>query len=211
MKSNNFIDITMDNYYLNPYKFMQKNLNIFNKKTLSKNNITNTNKFDKLIIFKLIANNNIDKLNDLIDNNTLLDINIQDKDGDTALHIAIFLSNYNACSILIKHNANIFIRDKWGQTPLHRLCFALENKSTIKIIDLINENQLNNKDNIFNSFDKFNNTPLHLVIKYLIKNKIKLNKNILFILHKLISLTNIKLVNNDGLSCKNLLTKLNIT
>jgi ankyrin repeat protein len=226
MTSNNFIDTTIDNYYLNPYKFNttntnnkilvnnDKNLN-FIIKTLTSiitNNSelidNNQNNNDKQIIFKLIANNDIDKLINILDNNKSLDINSQDNDGDTPLHIAIFLSNYNACKVLIQYNADIFIKDKWGQTPLHRLCFALENKNIIKIIDLIN---IKYNNNIFNTIDIFNNTPLHLVIKYILKNKIKLSENILSILYKIISLTNIELINNDKLSSKDLLNILNIT
>ena len=241
MKSNNFIDTAVDDYYLNPYKFTKNNTIKSNKKSTNDlnyiikslttiimnngelineldNELTNANNLnrinDEFIIFKLVANDNIDKLINLLDDNkNFLNINIQDNDGDTALHIAIFLSNYNACSVLILHDADIYIKDKWGQTPLHRLCFALENVNIIKIIELINKKQKYSakKNNIFNICDKFNNTPLHLVIKYILKNKIKLNKNILSVLHKLISLTDIDIINNDGLSSKDLLDMLNIS
>lgn len=176
--------------------------------------INKTNKiinYDKFIVFKLVANNNIDKLTNLLSNNKSLDINIQDLDGDTALHIAIFISNYDACNILINSNANIFIRDKWGQTPLHRICFAIQNPNLIKIINLINNKQLKYPNNIFNSLDKFNNTPLHLVVKYILKNKINLDKHILHILQKLISLTDIDLINDDGISCRDLLNMLGLS
>jgi ankyrin repeat protein len=246
MKSNNFIDTTSDDYYLNPYKFKKKinnndnsllsnnnsNLNLIIKTLTSiimnndetndnnvielnnnKSNNIETKNFDKFIIFKLIANNQNDKLHNLLANNDSLYVNIQDNDGDTALHIAIFLSNYDACNILIKNKANIFIKDKWGQTPLHRICFSLKNKDMIKIINLICKNQLilNENNNIFNCIDNFNNTPLHLVIKYIIKNNINLDKNILAILQKLISLTDINLINNDGLSGKDLINMLNLS
>lgn len=240
MKSNNFIDTTVDDYYLNPYKFTKKNnIIVSDKKIINSNSNLNyiiktltsiimnngelTNEqdefvnfnnncdnIDKLIIFKLVVNNNIDKLIKTLDNNSF-DINIQDNDGDTALHIAIFLSNYNACKILIQYDADIYIKDKWGQIPLHRLCFALENKNVVKIIELINQKYSNNKDKIFNNVDKFNNTPLHLVIKYILKNKMKLNKNILSVLYTLISLTDIEITNNEGISSKYLLNLLDIS
>jgi ankyrin repeat protein len=257
MKLNKLIDISTDNYYLNPYKLNNSDLNHnkntllsdsdinlnlilktltsiimtnskitdnndivqFNKNIKSNNSDTinndKINNFDKFIIFKLVANNNIDKLKNLLEKNNLLDINIQDDDGDTALHIAIFLSNIEACDILIKHNANIFIRDKWGQSPLHRLCFSIENKNLMQIINLIDKHNIYNdkldNKNIFNCVDKFNNTPIHLVIKYILKNKIKLNKNIISIIHRLISLSNINLVNNDGLSGSDLISMLNLS
>lgn len=247
MKSNNFIDTTVDDYYLNPYKFIKNNTIKLNKKTTINSNsnlnyiiktltsiimnngeLTNDNQLittdnasctsDKLIVFKLVANDNIDKLIELLNdnnnnNNNSLNINTQDNDGDTALHIAIFLSNYNACRVLIQYNADIYIKDKWGQTPIHRLCFAIENNNIGKIIELINQKQkyYNEENNIFNICDIFNNTPLHLVIKYILKNKIKLNKNILYVLHKLTSLTDIEIINNEGLSSKDLLNMLDIS
>jgi len=249
MKSNNFIDTTSDDYYLNPYKCIylnnnqknlfltniesDKNINLiiktltsiimFNNDNLLENNIFNTNDIesktkidqtdqtDKFIIFKFVANNQINELNIFLNKNNT-NINIQDNDGDTALHIAIFLSNYNACNILMNSCADIFIKDKWGQIPLHRICFTLKDKNTLKIVDLMIKYQNNKKNkNIFNYLDKYNNTPLHLVIKYILKNDIIINKYILSIINKLIELTNINLINNDGLSIKDLINMLNLT
>lgn len=229
---NSFIDTTIDDYFLNPYKFTKtindennknfiidnsnKNLNSIIKTLTSiimtNSELENKNK-DEFLIFKLVANFENDKLKKIFLSNKTLNINLQDNDGDTALHIAIFLSNYEACNILIKNNANIFIKDKWEQTPLHRICFALENKNVDKIIDLINfkQKEINEKNNIFNCVDKYNNTSLHLVIKYILKNKIIINKNILSFLHKLISLTDINIINDDGLSCGDLINMLNLS
>lgn len=214
-------DNTNNNDNVNIYNSNNKNnLNAQNNIIVT-NFKSNNNKinYDKFIIFKLVANNNIQELKKLLKTNSF-DINIQDNDGDTALHIAIFISNYDACNILIKHTANFYIKDKWEQTPVHRLCFALENKNIVKIVDLINENQekiykLNeiNKSiniNIFNNVDKYKNTPLHLVIKYILKNKLKLDKNIVSLIHKLSSLTNIDLINTDGLSVRDLMNVIQI-
>jgi ankyrin repeat protein len=197
----NIIDITNDNYYLNPYNYINKVVDFD----------------DKYLIFKYIINNNNNKFKELL-NNKYLDINIQDIDGDTPLHIALFLSNYDVCKILIKLKANLFIKDKFDQISLHRICFALNNKFIIKIIDLINNNQnkiyekyfiKNYEYNIFNNVDKYNNTPLHLVIKFIINNNIIIDNNIITILNKLISLTNINIINNDNISIKDLINILN--
>jgi ankyrin repeat protein len=262
MKSNNFIDTTSDDYYLNPYKYINQNnntadtINYNNNITLYDNNFdsnsnmdSNTNlnliikaltsiimsnneiplndisskqniklksniksnNVDKFICFKLVANNETNELNLFLSKNkeNRENIDIQDDDGDTALHIAIFLSNYIACNILISNGANIFIKDKWGQIPLHRICFTLKDKNTIKIINLMFKHQ--QKSDIFNSLDKYNNTPLHLVLKYILKNNIIVDKNILSIINRLIELTNINLINNDGLSIKDLIDMLNLT
>ena len=235
------IDTTSDDYYINPYKFSnielsnnlllsntnyEKQLNfiiktltsiIMSNNELTKDNnneIYSDNKFnytDKFIIFKYIANNDINELKNFLTKNNKI-INIQDDDGDTALHIAIFVSNYDACNILIKNNANMYIKDKWGQIAIHRLCFTLKNKNTIKIIDLILKSEkINNRKDIFNTLDKYNNTPLHLVIKYILRNNIVINKNILSIINKLIEVTDINITNNDGLTVKDLIEMLNLT
>jgi len=235
MNSNNFIDISSDNYYINPYKFKytnndlmlennsdESNLNLIIKTLTSiimSNSESNNNynsisqdsnliQNNKINIFKLVANNQLNELKKYLNHNNK-NINEQDNDGDTPLHIAVFLSNYEACNILLTNGANLFIKDKWGQIPLHRICFTLKNKNTLKIINLMLEYQ--QKKNIFNTVDKYNNTPLHLVIKYIIKNDINLNKNILAVINKLLELTNINLINDDGLSINDLVTMLNIS
>lgn len=242
MKSTNFIDTTYDEYYLNPYKCINKNktynnllfntnseinLNLILKtltsiimsndetsnenKLVDKNNLQFSNlefkKNDELIIFKFVANNDINGLKKSLSKNIDY-INIQDVDGDTPLHIAIFLSNYDACKILINHGANILIKDKWGQIPLHRLCFTLKDKNTLKIINLILERKENN---IFNNIDKYNNTPLHLIIKYILKNNISIDRNIISIVYKLSELTDMNLINNDGLSVNDLIDMLGLS
>lgn len=235
MKSNNFIDTTCDNYYLNPYKCINNNSNnnLLNSnseinlnliiKTLTSiitsndeiindnNNIQVSklefNKNNNLIIFKLVANNDINGLKKILSNNCDL-INIQDIDGDTALHISIFLSNYEACKILINHCADLLIKDKWGQIPLHRICFTLKDKNTLKIINLILEKKENN---ICNNVDKYNNTPLHLVIKYILKNNVIINRYILSIIYKLCEFTDLNIVNNDGLSVNDLINMIGLS
>lgn len=242
MNSKNFIDTSIDDYYINPYKFKyidknknflfdnnsEKNLNLIiktltsiviasndkstndeiNYQDIKKSLNLNLNHNNQFIIFKFVANNQLDELKKNLNENTK-NVNIQDKDGDTPLHIAIFLSNSEACDILLKNGANLMIKDKWGQIPLHRICFTLKNKNTLKIINSLS-NYLN-KNIIFNSVDKYNNTPLHLVIKYIIKNNVIINKNILTIINKLIELTNIDLINDDGLSINELIKMLNLS
>lgn len=248
MKPNNFIDTTSDDYYLNPYKYIDvnnkqqltyinpnKNLNLIIKTLTSiimsnntndefvdnnfvmsnnLNKLTDTSKSkniydDEFIIFKFIANNNIRELKELLSkNNSNSNSNIQDKDGDTPLHIAIFMSNYDACKILVNHGANVFIKDKWGQIPLHRICFTLKNKNTLKIINLFSE--CNKDTNIFNNVDKYNNTPLHLVLKYILKNNISISKDILSIIQKMLKFTKPNIINDDGLGVKDLIDMVNL-
>lgn len=227
----NIIDTTLDNYYLNPYKFKyientfsnnyisdNDSLNSIIKALTSiimsnnkdNNNLSNiNNNFKKnnkqetnYNIFKLIAQNNIEQIKILINNSDSNEnINIQDSDGDTPLHIAVFLSNYKICSILLENNADIFIKDKWGQTSLHRLCFCFDNKNNyndiLKIIKLFEKFNSKQK-NIFNQIDNFGNTTTHLILKYLIKNKIKVNVLLLKIINKLVLLTDNAISNTDS-------------
>jgi ankyrin repeat protein len=214
-KQLNFIVKTLTSIIMSNNELTIDN-NIYNNNQICSDNkfSYSDNKFtysDKFIIFKYIANNDISELKKFLSKNNKI-INIQDDDGDTALHIAIFVSNYDACNILINNNANMYIKDKWGQIAIHRLCFTLKNKNTIKIIDLILKSEkINNKKDIFNTLDKYNNTPLHLVIKYILRNNIVINKNILSIVNKLIEVTDINLTNNDGLTVKDLIEMLNLT
>lgn len=229
------INTNIDDYYLNPYKFEYKNCQNINYnldidstnlnfviKTLTslicktnfnltnntfnntKNNLSslNDNNNDKQIpnIFKLVTNNKFDELEECVKNKNI-NINIQDNDGDTPLHIAIFIGNFKAIKILIDAKADIYMTDKWGQTPLHRICFCLDNPYILKITDLF----ILSDYNIFNYVDNFDNTPLHLILKYIIKNKIKLNSLQIKFIKKLKILTNIELKNKDGFSIEDLL------
>jgi len=217
------INISLDYYFDNPKKIiLDKNLlnndltnnidfdiikliNSLNPK-IQNNNIK---KFDKKnfnpLLFRLIANNQKDKLKFVLKNNQEnLNINIQDKDGDTPLHIAVFLCNLDIIKILINHGASIKIRDKWGQTPIHRLYFGMNDVQIIKIIELFHFNKAN-----FNQKDNFGNTVLHLALKQIIKLEIKLNENNYKFINKLKSLISIDIKNNENISIKDLLEMIN--
>jgi len=215
--------MSLEYYYDNPKKIiLDKNLlnndltnnidfdiikliNSLNPK-IQNNNIK---KFDKKnfnpLLFRLIANNQKDKLKFVLKNNQEnLNINIQDKDGDTPLHIAVFLCNLDIIKILINHGASIKIRDKWGQTPIHRLYFGMNDVQIIKIIELFHFNKAN-----FNQKDNFGNTVLHLALKQIIKLEIKLNENNYKFINKLKSLISIDIKNNENISIKDLLEMIN--
>jgi ankyrin repeat protein len=216
------INMSLEYYYDNPKK-------IILDKNLLNNDLTNSidfdiikfinslnpkiqndiKKFDKKnfnpLLFRLIANNQKDKLKFVLKNNQEnLNINIQDKDGDTPLHIAVFLCNLDIIKILINHGANIKIKDKWGQTPIHRLYFGMNDVQTIKIIELFHFNKAN-----FNQKDNFGNTVLHLALKQIIKLEIKLNENHYKFINKLKSLISIDIKNNENISIKDLLEMIN--
>ena len=189
LKSNNNLD----------FEKISKNVNIINSDNEKDNFSQHSN------VFKLVANNKFDELEKFVTNNKS-SINIQDNDGDTPLHIAVFLGNIRACEVLINAGANIYIKDKWGQTSLHRICFCLDKQNILKIVNIFYKiNKNNHNDSIFNQIDCFGNTPFHLILKYIIKNKIKLNKIHMKLIEKLKVLTNTELKNKEGFSVKDLL------
>lgn len=226
-KKNYIIDTTLDDYYINPYQYNRKEnyisiyknsdatelANIINNLTFTAINKNKKNKFTtdenfNPLIFKHIANNNYSGLQNLIKNDKNININQQDKDGDTPLHIAIFLSNIKITKFLLENNADPILIDKWGQTPLHRICFCINNPNTIQIIQLfVQKDKIENLD-IFNIQDNNGNTVLHLVLKHIIKNKSLINQNHKSIINKLKQLTNHKLKNLDGQNISELLNQI---
>jgi len=216
--SNDIIDkinLNLDNYFIEPYQYINKNSinykndeisdiinslnNIVNNTQINKSNITEN--FNP-ILFKLIANDQNDELEKTIKNNNKININIQDKDGDTPLHISVFLCNISSTKILLDNNADPKLKDKWGQTPLHRLCFCINEINCINIINIFNKkyskkNMKNDYINLFNLVDNFGNTPTHLLLKHIIKNNIIINKNNIKLIQKVKLLTN-KSIKNDN-------------
>lgn len=204
--SKDYLNDNKTNFH-SPDIFKSEKSNIFD----SINIIDNPKKNDDSELFKLVANDDIEKLNFVLKNNNS-NVNIQDNDGDTPLHISVFLCNYRACEVLLKYNAFINLKDKWGQIPIHRICFCSSEINSIKIIKLFDDYQKKNNlnYNIFNFIDNFGNTPFHMVLNYLIKNNIKINNNHLKIINKLKILTNNDIINKDNQSITDLLTKLNL-
>ena len=185
------INTTLDNYYENPINKIIINL------------FTNIKQNFNPLLFTLIVNNNKDKLISVLQNQTN-NINIQDKDGDTPLHIAIFLCNYQIIKILLDNGANINIKDKWGQTAIHRLYFGIKDKQIIKIIDFLDK-----KNGNFSAVDDFGNTVLHIALKQIIKLEIKLTDEHIIFINKLRSLISNDIKNNENFSIKDLLYMIN--
>lgn len=220
----NQIDMKFDNYYLNPYTIKLNNncLNLCLKNNDSltcENNNNNGENIENIIktlrsiilsnnfpitnqnnLFISITNSNIKELNYILSNNNNININIQDNDGDTPLHIAVFLCNYEACSILLSHDALLTVKDKRGQIPIHRICFCYNKSDIEKIIDLFDyyQKKLNLKKNIFDYVDIYGNTSLHLILNYFIKNKLVIDDKNINLINKLKSLTDDTIINKNN-------------
>ena len=97
--------------------------------------------------------------------NQNLDVNVKDKDGLTALHVACTTSNSQIVEILLRSEANINATDNYGNTPLHYFCmetpiisaFDLKAEERKKLYHLLLNNgaDLQAKNNLLM-------TPLHL-------------------------------------------------
>ena len=176
-----FINMTCDDYYENPTKINNK-FSLFNP-----------------ILFTLVVNN---QKKDLINalKNKKNNINIQDSDGDTPLHIAIFLCNYEIIKILLDNGANTNIKDKYGQTAVHRLYFGIKDDDINKIIKLLEDNNID-----FSAIDNLGNTVLHITLKQIIKFNTLLSINHKIFINKLKSIIPNDIRNNDNYSIKELL------
>jgi ankyrin repeat protein len=124
---------------------------IQNIKTL-KNNHTLEQK-----LFLAVKDNNIDKVEDIISSG--VDINYQNKDGQTALFIAASNNYYFIVSLLIKNSINIHIKDYMGYEAYW---YAYKNNS-IESLDLImqsNKKKTNTSDSLEDFIKNFKKEPI---------------------------------------------------
>ena len=85
------------------------------------------------------------------------DVNIQNIDGYTLLHLLVFKNDENRCRWLLEHNADAYIQDNNGYTPLHR---AVMN-GAVNLIELLLEHKAD-----VNIQHKYGFTPLHLSARF---------------------------------------------
>ncbi len=108
------------------YKILSKNPSLINKKD---------NKNETLLSYS-IKRNNIDNFN-LILTSPNLDLNYQNKEGNSYLHIAILFEREEMIKTLIKKGININMKNNEGNTPLH-IAYKVGNKNIIN--ELIRNN-----------------------------------------------------------------------
>ena len=98
-------------------------------------------------------------------------INIQDRDGNTPLHMAILNNNANIVQLLLDHNANITISNNKNCTPLHTAASYAEYQHRTSLNEA--ESYRNNEQIILllldhganiNIQDNNGNAPLHMAI-----------------------------------------------
>jgi ankyrin repeat protein len=128
-------------------KLLEKraNPNIFNKNKMSPLHIAAMQRDVNPIIDLLLAHPKV-KVDDM------------NKDGKTALHLAVSVSNVVAVQKLLENGANPNITDNWGDSPLH---VAAERRDGNPIIDLLLEAQKVKGMGDVNDINKEGRTALH--------------------------------------------------
>ncbi|CBY37245.1 unnamed protein product, partial [Oikopleura dioica] len=71
-----------------------------------------------------ILEDDVEKMENILESNPNLNVSKQDNHKQTPLHYAAFIGNENTCVTLIRHGAQIDVKDNIGLTPLHRACAA---------------------------------------------------------------------------------------
>ena len=87
-----------------------------------------------------------------------LDVNARNAVGTTALHYAAAFDNKEIATILLQLNADIFIADKSGKTPVHIAC----KYGSRKVLQLIVDTNHRHVNKIVRDTDLKGNTPLML-------------------------------------------------
>ena len=67
-------------------------------------------------------------------------INLQDENGNTALHLAATNNNFNVVKQLINHGADVFLKNNDGKTPLHIACDYAHTNQISEIVSEILRN-----------------------------------------------------------------------
>ena len=96
---------------------------------------------DGIMLHYAVATTNIEIINYVLDQN--LDVNFQDEDCKTAVHIAAEMGHYQSVVVLLQKGANFSLKTKYGLTVLH--CAVLGNN--IDIIKMcLSDQQINMTD-----------------------------------------------------------------
>ncbi|KAL7302866.1 hypothetical protein TKK_0004098 [Trichogramma kaykai] len=116
----------------------------------------------------LICQNNynddfVDEFFDICyDEQLTLDLNVQDKQGRTPLHLALHSGNKRPTQILLRRGADTKLGNKDGSTPLHVICEKNNGEELAKmLLDICEEEQ---REILIKARDKKGRTPLELAV-----------------------------------------------
>jgi ankyrin repeat protein len=88
------------------------------------------------------------------------------EDHSTALHLASFWGRLKAAQLTLEYDANIHVRNKRGQTPLHRVLDRLVDEDVLLNIFLDTIRCLLDHGADIDALDNDHATPLHMVAYY---------------------------------------------
>ena len=100
----------------------------------------------------------VEVINLLTEVGTGINVNARNLIGTTALHYAAAFDNEEIAAILLKLNADIFIADRTGKTPVHIAC----KYGSRKVLKLIMDANHHHVRKIIRDTDLEGNTPLML-------------------------------------------------
>ncbi|GBN14582.1 Serine/threonine-protein phosphatase 6 regulatory ankyrin repeat subunit B [Araneus ventricosus] len=120
-------------------------------------NLSKMNKDGYAPLHLAVLHDRVSLIEDLINIDTESDVDILDRNGNTALHIAVLMGNANAVRALLIEGANADLPNKEGSAPLHLAVI----KGNAKVIDVLLKYV--RKPNIL---DKNKFRPLHLAVLY---------------------------------------------
>uniref|UniRef100_A0ABD2VYI8 Uncharacterized protein n=1 Tax=Trichogramma kaykai TaxID=54128 RepID=A0ABD2VYI8_9HYME len=100
----------------------------------------------------------------LIDENSLkVQIDFQDKSGNTALHVAVDNKHRNLMKLLLRRGADPNVANDKGQTFLHALCSEDIDSDILELLFKISDEK--KRPLLINAQDERGNTPLHLALE----------------------------------------------
>jgi ankyrin repeat protein len=117
-------------------------------------------KNENILLFHVI-NKDVLKVIETLKDETHKLLDKRNDDGETSLHISVFMSDYKISEILLSHGADPNAKDDNKQTPFHAVSFMNDKKFVNLMIKYGGD---------INSQDEYGNTPLHLAV--VIKNNI---------------------------------------
>jgi len=104
---------------------------------------------------------NIRLLKVLLENGA--DVNRVDDDGESAISHAVTIRySIDVTSLLIRHGADLSIKNRWGESLTHRLVADIHDTQDLEYLDLV----LERMPTLINAQDDRGRTPLHLALVY---------------------------------------------
>lgn len=158
----------------------QKEIITFLKTFLKKNNINNPINSDKDTLLHFAMHTSKQEVGLFLLKNKNININIQNSDLETPLHIAIKrtltdIVDFYHLNPQLKPNLNL--KDKYGNTPIHLMISKTENKvinKNLEKFESIAEKLIDqNKDFNYNTLDNSNISLVYLCVRFKCPNLLK--------------------------------------